>query len=134
MLSGLEIILDRMKSHPEEFVTFDGTITNGRWAHILNASKGWATEEEQRLIDDAYIEARRELVNQEALRTLAGEPSVVLSESPLYFNSKERLKAFIPSEFSQSYKDIVAREIKRLNEEQEIKAMHEYYKSKGQAE
>ena len=87
---------------------FRSTITNGRWAHILNASKGWATEEEQRLIDDAYIEARRELVNQEALRTLAGEPSVVLSESPLYF--------------------------KRLNEEQEIKAMHEYYKSKGQAE
>ena len=136
MLSGLEIILDRMKSHPEEFVTFDGTITNGRWAHILNASKGWATEEEKRLIDDAYIEARRELVNQEALRTLAGEPSVVLSESPLYFNSKNRLQTFsnTTNEHIKLHKAELVKEIQRLKEEQEIKAMHEYYKSKGQAE
>ena len=134
MLSGLEIILDRMKSHPEEFVTFDGTITNGRWAHILNASKGWATEEEQRLIDDAYIEARRELVNQEALRTLAGEPSVVLSESPLYFNSKERLKTFTTDEHIKLHKAELVKEIQRLKEEQEMKAMHDYYRLKGQAE
>ena len=73
MLPAIEIILERLKTHPEEFVTFDGTLSNGKWYPLIEFMKSWATDEEQKIVNDALNEGRRELANQVALKILSGE-------------------------------------------------------------
>ena len=73
MLPAVEIILERIKTHPEEFVTFDGTLSNGKWYPLVNFMHAWATKEEEKIISDALNEGRRELANQVALKILSGE-------------------------------------------------------------
>ena len=67
MLTGVEILLERMKTNPEEFV--EGGYS--KWSSVL--SSGWEifTAEEQKALQDGMANAKREHFNGEVMRVLA---------------------------------------------------------------
>lgn len=69
MLAGVEILLERMKTNPEEFV--DGS--HSKWSRVM--SDGWDifTEEERTALQNAHNEAKRERFNGEVMRVLSGD-------------------------------------------------------------
>ena len=69
MLAGVEILLERMKTNPEEFV--EGGYS--KWSRVI--SSGWDifTEEEHKALKDAHTQAKREHFNGEVMRILAGD-------------------------------------------------------------
>ena len=74
MGTASDIILERLKTHPEEFVRLDGDITQGgTWSILINNASGWATPEEIKAINDGMVQARRLLADEIALKILSGE-------------------------------------------------------------
>jgi hypothetical protein len=79
MLTGLDILLARMKTNPEEFLTegkavpYDGEIFGGKWSDLLNYAWRVATEEEQEMIKKARDEFYRDDFNERVFKRLAGE-------------------------------------------------------------
>lgn len=86
MLSGLEIILERMKTHPEDFMS---GAEDRKWMRLVDHAFGTEllTEEEGIVLRDALKNCRREMFNQRVLRALAneeqeGESGVTQSYTP----------------------------------------------------
>ncbi len=67
MLTGVEILLERMKTNPEEFI--EGGYS--KWSRVLDAGFAVMTEEERTALQDALIEAKREHFNGEVMKVLA---------------------------------------------------------------
>ena len=67
MLTGVEILLERMKTNPEEFI--EGEFS--KWSRVING--GWEvfTDEERTAIQSAMNEAKRDHFNGEVMRVLA---------------------------------------------------------------
>ena len=68
MLTGVEILLERMKTNPDEFI--DGAYS--KWGRVLAMGREFFTEEERSALDIGLIGARREAFNGEVLRVLTG--------------------------------------------------------------
>ena len=68
MLTGVEILLERMKTNPEEFI--EGGYS--KWSRVLDAGFAVMTEDEREALQAGMIEAKREHFNGEVLRVLAG--------------------------------------------------------------
>lgn len=73
MLEGVRIILERMKTNPEEFDQ------HGRWGWLVgliydDAIKYPLTDEEISAIKDGLLIINRDRFNQRVLRTLIDEP------------------------------------------------------------
>jgi hypothetical protein len=78
MLTGLEILLARMKTNPEEFlkdnsVPYDGERFGGKWGDLLDYAWRVATEEERKALDIARDEFYRDDFNERVMKRLAGE-------------------------------------------------------------
>jgi hypothetical protein len=78
MLTGLEILLDRMKTNPEEFlkddhVPYEGESFGGKWSDLVNYAWRIATEEERQMLEDARREFYRDDFNERVMKRLAGE-------------------------------------------------------------
>ena len=67
MLSGLEIIIERMKTHPEEFGH------DGKWIEMLTNIDKHLTEEEKQSLKQGFHDAAREKFNELVLKSIAGE-------------------------------------------------------------
>ena len=67
MLTGLEILLERMKTNPEEFV--EGGYS--KWSRVLDAGWGVMTEEERQALQAGMNEAKRDHFNGEVMKVLA---------------------------------------------------------------
>ncbi len=67
MLTGVEILLERMKTNPEEFV--EGGYS--KWTRVLDAGWSVMTAEEQKALQDAMNEAKRDHFNGEVMKVLA---------------------------------------------------------------
>jgi len=75
-LTGLTILLERMKTHPEEFVTsYDGEFTRRRakWDDILNNASSFMTEDEFFKLEKGLKECARTMFNGKVLEVLAGQ-------------------------------------------------------------
>lgn len=68
MLSGLEIVLERIKEYPEELP---------KWADILVDYLQYFTEEEVQAWLDIRIQVGRERFNEKVLKHLSGEEDVL---------------------------------------------------------
>lgn len=80
-MSASKIILERMKTHPEEFVSLTEDIKlYGKWGTLLQSLKDWATPEEAQDITESMAKAKRLLADQVALQILAGE---YISDEPI---------------------------------------------------
>jgi hypothetical protein len=71
MLSGLEILLERMKEYPLEFAA------NSKWVQLLDDVVLHLTEDEKRALKVGLIVAGRERFNEMVLKELAGGCSKV---------------------------------------------------------
>lgn len=71
MLSGLEILLERMKEYPLEFSA------NSKWVQLLDDVVLHLTEDEKRALKVGLIVAGRERFNEMVLKELAGGCSKV---------------------------------------------------------
>ena len=73
-MSASEIILERLKTHPEEFVSLaEGIKMDGKWSPLLESLNDWASPEENNSIANGIIQAKRLLADQIALQILSGE-------------------------------------------------------------
>ena len=67
MLTGVEILLERMKTNPEEFI--EGGLS--KWSRVMDAGWSVMTVEEQKALQDGMNEAKREHFNGEVMRVLS---------------------------------------------------------------
>lgn len=67
MLTGVEILLERMKTNPEEFL--EGGMS--KWSRVMDAGWSVMTAEEQKALQDGMNEAKREHFNGEVMRALS---------------------------------------------------------------
>jgi len=90
MLTGLDILLDRMKTNPEEFlneignVPYEGEAFGGKWSDLLSYAWRVANEEERQVLDDARKEFYRDDFNERVMRRLAGEEQEQRPETKTY--------------------------------------------------
>jgi hypothetical protein len=68
MLAGVEILLERMKTNPEEFI--EGGFS--KWSRVIDSAWSILTEEEQTALKAGVDSAKREHFNGEVMRVLAG--------------------------------------------------------------
>jgi hypothetical protein len=78
MLTGLEILLARMKTNPEEFlkdnhVPYEGESFGGKWMDLIAYAWRIANEEERQALEDARREFYRDDFNERVMKRLAGE-------------------------------------------------------------
>ena len=67
MLTGLEIILERMKTNPEEFV--EGGFS--KWSRVLDAGWSVMTDAEREALQAGMNEAKRDHFNGEVMKVLS---------------------------------------------------------------
>ncbi len=116
MLTGVEILLERMKTNPEEFVGVEGGYS--KWGQLMNGSWDTFTAEEQKALKDGLTEAKREHFNGEVMRVLAGdvEETVTYKASERYTTGwsdprsiltpeviKEQVKDILNQQFDEAY-------------------------------
>ena len=78
MLTGLEILLDRMKTNPEEFlnageVPYEGEMFGGKWADLFRYAWRVADADERKMLEDAQRQFYRDDFNERVFKRLAGE-------------------------------------------------------------
>lgn len=88
MLAGVEILLERMKTNPEEFV--DGGYS--KWSRVLDRSWDILTEEEHKALKDAHTQAKREHFNGEVMRVLAGDEEEVTMDVERFYKGKQLMQ------------------------------------------
>lgn len=67
MLTGLDILIARMKDHPEEFRR------DGKWTDLLTAIDKHLTEEEKQALRQGFTDMARDMFNEVVLKTIANE-------------------------------------------------------------
>jgi hypothetical protein len=67
MLAGVEILLERMKTNPEEFV--EGGLS--KWSRVIDAGWEVLNEQERTALQDAIRSAKRDRFSGEVMRVLA---------------------------------------------------------------
>lgn len=85
MQVGTEILLARMKEHPDEF--FHGNYGN-RWMSIIDDSKKYLPREDVEALDEGYRQMQIDRFNERVLARLAGEGKQELEETLTYKTSE----------------------------------------------
>jgi hypothetical protein len=73
MNDGVNILLERMKTHPEEFVS-DFSHGNTKWSRLVDFYDNVLTDEEKKAIKDGVIELNRAEFTKKVLEMLIEEP------------------------------------------------------------
>jgi hypothetical protein len=113
MLTGVEILLERMKTNPEEFV--EGGYS--KWSSVM--SSGWDifTEEERTLLQNAHTQAKRDHFTGEVMRVLSGDVEELTVEERFYKHKRlmqgsaiispqsmiEQVKDTLDKQFDEAY-------------------------------
>jgi hypothetical protein len=84
METGTQILIERMKTHPEEFL--EGKIS--KWAEVMHMANDCLPDEDREALKQAYTQAKVERFNGEVLATLAGERTPVVET--LKYKASER--------------------------------------------
>ena len=71
MLSAIEILIERTKTHPEEFS--EGQLNKySKWGDLINNFSPCMTQEEREALAAAMTEAKRTLFNEAVMKRLVG--------------------------------------------------------------
>lgn len=90
MLTGLDILIARMKTNPEEFlnergtVPYEGEMFGGKWSDLLDYAWRVADKDEREMLETARKEFYRDDFNERVMKRLAGEENVQLPETMTY--------------------------------------------------
>lgn len=100
MLTGIEILLDRMKTNPEEFLTekgsvpYEGEMFGGKWSDLLEYAWRVADKEERDALEAARKELYRDDFTERVFKRLAGEET-----------KQETMKIKATERYNQSWAD-----------------------------
>ncbi len=83
MQVGTQILIERMKTNPEEFQ--EGKIS--RWGKHLSHAREWLPEEDKQALEKAIQQMRVDVFNEGVLKELAGEAE---REETIRYQAKER--------------------------------------------
>ena len=121
MLTGVEILLERMKTHPEEFLGIEGLYS--KWGRVMAMGRDFFTEEERIALDNGLIGAKREAFNGEVLRVLTGndEPNQYATTAGYAMNMGAPSKMIAPASMVKQARQILEKEFDK-----------EYAKHKGE--
>lgn len=72
MLTGIELMLKRMETHPEEFVGVQGGCSK-EWYAVITPVIPHLTDEERQVIEEALKKAYREHFTGQVMKKVAGE-------------------------------------------------------------
>jgi hypothetical protein len=86
METGTQILIERMKTHPEEFL--EGKIS--KWAEVMHMANDCLPDEDREALKQAYTQAKVERFNGEVLATLAGERTPVVETLKYKTPTQER--------------------------------------------
>ena len=73
MNDGVKILLERMKTHPEEFVD-DGLLGATKWSGVLNYYDSVLTSEEKKAIQEGMLQIKRDAFTKQVMEMLIEEP------------------------------------------------------------
>jgi hypothetical protein len=117
MIEGLEILIDRMKTHPEEFISEGHASMPSKWDRLIDHYRHVLTDEEMK----AYNTARHELTRQQftatVLQTLLYEPSQLAPET-ITFSTQGRDPWSAPALISNQHATTTAKLALELQKEQ----------------
>jgi hypothetical protein len=124
MNAGVEIILERIKTNPEEFCTKGGgKLANGKWSRVLENYAGHLEQEDIDKINDAIDKVNQDYFTEEVMTILAeGRDKATDEESQLerlarsINTNPQRVRLTSPdgahnkivTDKSQSFKDLLA--------------------------
>lgn len=112
MNDGVKILLDRMKTHPEEFV--DELSLNGtKWSGLLRYYDDVLTTEEQHAIKAGMVDIKRGAFTKQVMEMLLEEP-IQLDPNTYTFNTAGRHAWQSPTLISNT----TAKSIQQIQEEQ----------------
>ena len=112
MLTGVEILLERMKTNPEEFA--EGRYS--KWSRVLDTAWSISTEEEKTVLQDGLIQAKREMFNGEVLRVLTGNDEQEAERSNQYATTagaimgRSPTKMIVPKEMVKHARQVLEKE------------------------
>jgi hypothetical protein len=72
MMTGIELMLKRMETHPEEFVGVSGGCSK-EWYAVFSPVIPYLTEEELNAVNEALKKAHREHFTGQVMKQMAGE-------------------------------------------------------------
>ena len=97
MNAGVEIILERIKTHPEEFCTKGGGfIGNGKWSRILESYEQHLSPEDVKAIDDAIDKAQQDNFTEEVMTILMDGRDKALDEDAIPTPPRQRVRLSAP--------------------------------------
>lgn len=97
MNAGVEIILERIKTHPEEFCTKGGGwIGNGKWSRILEGYEQHLAPEDVKAIDDAIDKAQQDNFTEEVMTILMDGRDVLADDEEFVNIPAQKIPRAIP--------------------------------------
>ena len=84
MQTGTQILVERMKTHPEEFI--EGRIS--KWGRVMDMANSCLPDEDLQALKQAYTQAKIDRFNEQVLKTLAGESEEV--GEPIKYQAAQR--------------------------------------------
>ena len=88
MNAGVEIILERIKTHPEEFANKGGgRLANGKWSRVLENYAGHLEQEDIDAINEAIDKVNQDYFTEEVMTILADGRDIVSDEDGISLNS-----------------------------------------------
>ena len=128
MLTGVEILLERMKTNPEEFIEGGPS----KWSQVMNNAWDILTEQERKALEDGAKEAKREHFNGEVMRVLSGnvdEGESYVSES--YATNLGKSLTLTSSTLKQQIKDTLDKQLDEAYARKDQKTMQTASKLKS---
>lgn len=123
-LYGIEILLERMKTHPEEF-TMDG-----KWTDLLVKVDRHLTEEERQAVKQGFTDMARATFNEVVMKGIANEPveydqvqSIAQDYDSVMSYPLERMKAH-EREQKEQYQRNIELEKMRISQQHAMQGMN----------
>lgn len=82
MNEGVRLLIERMKTNPEEFRIDEGTLySNNRWSKLLHTAvtdEKTFTKDEREAVKEAFLKVRRDNFTTDVIRTLTVDEDLIL--------------------------------------------------------
>lgn len=121
MSVAMDIMLERLKTHPEEFVSLMEDVSmHGKWYPLLQSLNDWATPEEIQSLQDGLMQAKKLLADQTALQILSGEYYSTPQVKMAYQDPNPYGKTMTAEELSKNTLEEYKQEMRRMMAEQRL--------------
>lgn len=132
MIEGLKILLERMKTHPEEFFDDDNDyVGSSKWGRLIHRYNKVLTKEEIKAYNDALHELHRQRFTADVLESLLVEP-VQLDPNTYTIKTAGRdpwgSVTLAHQKAHSDYLDVYEQELQKQIKEEQLKLAADAYK------